>query len=394
MEYDVIVVGAGFSGAVTAQQLAQAGQKVLVLEKRPQIGGNMYDSADKNGVLVHWYGPHIFHTSSQKVWEYLQQFAQWEPYQHRVLGRIDGKLVPIPFNFTSLDTLFPPSQAQKIKEKLQSLFPGQATVSVLELLDSPDQTVSAFGNFVFEKVFLHYTAKQWGTPVDQVDRSVINRVPVVLGYDDRYFQDPFQAMPAGGFTPLFKKLLSHPNIEVRLNCDALALLSLNQQTGEIRFQGQVFSGPLVFTGPVDQLFGCQFGPLPYRSLNLVFEQLEYTDFQPAAVVNYPNEEAFTRITEFKKLTGQQLPGATTILKEYPLPYCPENPQGNTPYYVISSPENLARYQEYANLAAFFPNLHLCGRLAQYKYYNMDGAILQALNLSQQLLGCKPEQDKI
>ncbi len=394
MEYDVIVVGAGFSGAVTAQQLAQAGQKVLVLEKRPQIGGNMYDSADKNGVLVHWYGPHIFHTSSQKVWEYLQQFAQGEPYQHRVLGRIDGKLVPIPFNFTSLDTLFPPSQAQKIKEKLQSLFPGQATVSVLELLDSPDQTVSAFGNFVFEKVFLHYTAKQWGTPVDQVDRSVINRVPVVLGYDDRYFQDPFQAMPAGGFTPLFKKLLSHPNIEVRLNCDALALLSLNQQTGEIRFQGQVFSGPLVFTGPVDQLFGCQFGPLPYRSLNLVFEQLEYTDFQPAAVVNYPNEEAFTRITEFKKLTGQQLLGATTILKEYPLPYCPENPQGNTPYYVISSLENLARYQEYANLAAFFPNLHLCGRLAQYKYYNMDGAILQALNLSQQLLGCKPEQYKI
>lgn len=385
MEYNAIVVGSGFSGAVTARQLAQAGKKVLVLEKRPQTGGNMYDSPDENGVLVHWYGPHIFHTSSQRVWDYVQQFSRWEPYQHRVLGRIDGKLVPIPFNFTSLDALFPPQEAEEIKRKLQSLFPGQATASVLDLMNSPEEAVARFGSFVFEKVFLHYTAKQWGTPPSQVDRSVINRVPVVLGYDDRYFQDTFQAMPAGGFTPLFQSLLNHPNIEVRLNCDALPLLSLNQETGEIRFSGKAFTGPVVFTGPVDQLFGCRFGPLPYRSLNLVFEQLECTSFQPASVVNYPNEEAFTRITEFKKLTGQQLSGVTTILKEYPLPYRPESAQGNTPYYVISSPENLARYQQYARLAAAFPNLHLCGRLAQYKYYNMDGAILQALELSDRLL---------
>ncbi len=385
MQYDSIVVGAGFSGAVAARELSEAGKSVLVIEKRAQIGGNMYDSEDSNGVLVHWYGPHIFHTSSKDVFDYLKRFSNWQPYEHRVLGRIDGKHVPIPFNFRSLDLLFPAEQAELIKNKLTEQFPNQQKVSVLDLMNAKDETVKKFGEFVFEKVFLHYTAKQWGTPPEQVDRSVINRVPVVLGYDDRYFQDTYQFMPANGFTPIFESLLDHPAITVRLNCEAGTVLTLDQTQGKIYFEQAEFKGPVVFTGAIDQFFGYAYGQLPYRSLNLVFEQKPVTDFQPAAVVNYPNEESFTRITEFKKLGGRQVEGSTTILKEYPMPYDPTAEKGNIPYYVISSPENLSRYQQYAELADTFPNLHLCGRLAEYKYYNMDAAILQALRVSKKIL---------
>lgn len=385
MNYDVIVIGAGFSGAVTAQQMAQAGKKVLVIDKRPQIGGNMYDAPDENGVLVHWYGPHIFHTNSQQVWEYVQQFSKWFPYEHRVLGRIDGQLVPIPFNFKSLDTLFPKEKAQEIQKKLLDLFPGQRTASIMSLLSAKDETIHSFGEFVFEKVFLHYTAKQWGMPIDQVDRSVIDRVPVVLGYDDRYFQDTYQFMPEKGYTPIFEAMLDSPNIQVQTNREAGTMLKLDETNGVISLEGTPFQGPVIFTGAIDQLFGYAYGPLPYRSLRLDFQRLETTSFQPAAVVNYPNEEDFTRITEFKKLSGQELPGVTTILREYPMAYDPMAAQGNTPYYVISDPENLALYQRYVKLAEKFPNLFLCGRLAEYKYYNMDGAILQALRLSDSLL---------
>lgn len=385
MQYDSIVVGAGFSGAVAARELAEAGKSVLVIDKRTQIGGNMYDSEDSNGVLVHWYGPHIFHTSSKEVFDYLKRFSDWQPYEHRVLGRIDGKHVPIPFNFRSLDLLFPAEQAELIKNKLTEQFPNQQKVSVLDLMNAKDETVKKFGEFVFEKVFLHYTAKQWGTPPEQVDRSVINRVPVVLGYDDRYFQDTYQFMPANGFTPIFESLLDHPAITVRLNCEAGTVLTLDQTQGKIFFEQAAFDGPVVFTGAIDQLFGYAYGQLPYRSLNLVFEQKPVTDFQPAAVVNYPNEEAFTRITEFKKLGGRQVEDSTTILKEYPMQYDPKAEKGNIPYYVISSPENLRKYQRYAELGNTFSNLYLCGRLAEYKYYNMDAAILQALRVSKKIL---------
>lgn len=385
MHYDSIVVGAGFSGAVAARELAEAGKTVLVIDKRAQIGGNMYDSEDSNGVLVHWYGPHIFHTSSKDVFDYLKRFSDWSPYEHRVLGRIDGKHVPIPFNFRSLDLLFPAQKAELIKAKLTEQFPNQQKVSVLDLMNAEDITVKEFGDFVFEKVFLHYTAKQWGTPPAQVDRSVINRVPVVLGYDDRYFQDTYQFMPNNGFTPIFESLLDHPAITVRLNCEASTVLTLDQQHGRLYFNQEAFEGTVVFTGAIDQLFGYCYGSLPYRSLDLIFEQKPMTDFQPAAVVNYPNEEAFTRITEFKKLGGKQIKDSTTILKEYPMQYDPMEEKGNIPYYVISSTENLSRYQQYADLAASFPNLFLCGRLAEYKYYNMDAAILQALRLSKTIL---------
>lgn len=387
MNYDCIVVGAGFSGATAARELAEKfGKKVLVIDKRSHIGGNMYESQDTNGVSVHWYGPHIFHTNSEEVFKYLNRFSNWYPYEHRVLGRIDGKLVPIPFNFRSIDMLFSKKQADYIKEKLHSDFLEKYKVSVLDLMNHPDKEIKEFGKFVFDKVFVNYTAKQWGTAPENVDKSVINRVPVVLGYDDRYFQDKYQYMPEKGFTYIFRNMLNYPNISVRLNCNAIDILDLNMETKEISVDGKKFTGPVVFTGAIDELLGYIFGSLPYRSLDLVFEQKKCTTFQSAAVVNYPNEENFTRITEFKYLTHQNIENTTTILKEYPMQYDPNSKKGNIPYYTIENPANLLKYQKYADAAKTFKNLLLCGRLAEYKYYNMDAAVKRALELVEKIGG--------
>lgn len=370
---EALIIGAGFAGAVCARRLADRGYTVTLLEKRAHIAGNMYDGPDDLGIRVHWYGPHIFHTSSRRVWDYLCRYARFFPYEHRVLGRIDGRLVPIPFNFTSLEKLLP-EQAAALERQLSAAFPKQDRISILELLSRPEDSLRELGEYIYDRVFVHYTAKQWQLPIEQVDRSVINRVPVVLGYDDRYFRDTWQAMPEEGYLPLFQKLLE--GVEVRLNCDAMAHLELAE--GCIRLDGQERRGPVIYTGALDELFGRQYGPLPYRSLDLSTECRSQEWFQPAAVVNYPNEEAFTRITEFKYLTRQQIPNGTTIMKEYPLSYRPED--GSIPYYPIASPENEALYQRYRALAEGYPELYLCGRLAEYRYYNMDGVIERALEL--------------
>ncbi len=383
--FDILIVGAGFSGAVTARQMAEKyRKKVLILEKRPHIGGNMYEACLENGVRVHCYGPHIFHTNSREVFEYLQRFSDFYPYEHRVLGRIDGKLVPIPFNFTSLEALFPKEKAEAVKRALKAAYPSQQKISILELLKSPEGLIREFGEYVYDRVFVHYTAKQWQQPIEAVDTSVINRVPVVLGYDGRYFQDEFQYMPSQGYTKLFENLLEHPNIQVELNCDASERLVFEEASGRTLFDGEEFSGPVVYTGAPDVLLGCRLGALPYRSLDMIFKQLNEDEFQPAAVVNYPNEEDFTRITEFKHMTGQRITGRTAILKEYPAAYRPGAETGNIPYYPIQSPENQKLYNRYAESLSKFPNLFLCGRLAEYKYYNMDGAVYQALRLSEKL----------
>lgn len=375
-----LVIGAGFAGSVTARQLAEHGFRVRILERRAQIGGNMYDYP-RDGVLTHLYGPHIFHTGNREVFDYLSRFTRWIPYEHRVLGRIQGKYVPIPFNFRSMDLLFPAQEAARLRQKLADAYPGAERISVLDLMHSPDPDIARLGEFVFENVFVHYTAKQWGMPAEQVDTSVINRVPVVLGYDDRYFRDPIQAMPEHGFTPLFKAMLDHENITVELNTDARTRLTLTDD-GKILLDGTEFSGPVVYTGAPDELLDSRLGALPYRSLRLDFETLDTDSFQPASVVNYPNEEDFTRITEFKKLTGQQLPGRTVILREYPARYQPGT--GMEPYYPIDSPESHALYQQYREAFSRYPNLRFCGRLAEYRYYNMDAAVAAALRLSDEL----------
>lgn len=382
--FDVLVVGCGFSGAVTARCLAEKGKKVLILEKRNHIAGNMYDCPDENGILVHRYGPHIFHTSNLQVYKYLCRFSQFFPYGHRVLGKIDGKFVPIPFNFKSAELLFGDAAAKKLKDNLTSAFPGRTRITVPELLENRDESIKEAGRFIFEKVFLHYTAKQWAMPPEKVDRSVLSRVPVVLGYDDRYFSDPVQCMPSDGYTKLFENMLDHKNITVKLGFDAMQHLKADCDADKLTFDGEPVNIPVVWTGPADELFGCVYGRLPYRSLDLHFENYSKTQYQPASVVNYPNDELFTRITEFKYLTGQQIEGTTTIMKEYPSAYNPEAKTGNIPYYPVLNPENLAVYQKYSSLAQKFNNLYLCGRLAGYKYYNMDGAVANALALSEKI----------
>ena len=357
MEFDALIVGCGFSGAVCARVLAEEfGLRVRILEKRNHIAGNMYDEMDENGILVHRYGPHIFHTNSAEAFAYIEPFSDWFFYEHRVLGLIRDELVPIPFNFKSIDTLFAKEKAESLKEKLPAAFPGREKVTVSELVGAEDAELAELGRFVFDYVFKNYTAKQWGTPVETLDSGVINRVPVVLSYDDRYFQDSIQMMPKEGFTALFERLLSHP-----------------------------FNGICIYTGPADELFDFSYGPLPYRSLHMVFKHHEKTSFQPASVVNYPNDGDFTRITEFKKLTRQKKPGSTTVMYEYPRAYARGSEEAGIPYYAILNDENRALHAKYADLAKKIPGLHLCGRLADYAYYNMDAAILAALRLARSVV---------
>lgn len=379
---DAVVVGAGFAGAVTARRLADAGRSVLIIDKRLTIGGNAYDFYDECGVLVHKYGPHIFHTNNKTIFEYLQQFSSWIPYKHIVLGHIKEHMVPIPFNFTSLEAFYEAETAQHLESKLKSIFPNRTRVSVFDIMNCDDIDIKKLGSFIFKNVFVNYTSKQWGIPAHQVDASVINRVPVVIGHEDGYFEDEIQMMPEHGFTRIFENLLDHGNIQCSLGLPSESVLKLENE-GKMSIFGKAFSGPVIYTGPLDELFGYEFGPLPYRSLNLCFESHEMEWYQPTAVVNYPNEEAFTRITEFKWLTGQVLPNATTILYEYPADY---GKGGETdPYYPVENPKSHALYQAYYVRAKNWKNLHLCGRLALYKYLNMDAAIENALSVTDAIL---------
>ena len=383
MTVRAIVVGLGFAGSVLSRELAEAGFEVLALERRSQIAGNMYETVRANGVRVHQYGPHIFHANSGEVFDYLSQYSDFYPYTHRVLGRIQGKLVPIPFNFTSIDALFPKSEADDLEIRLTEAYPDRERVFVSELMNHKDPAIERLGKFIFENVFVNYTAKQWGIPASEVDVSVINRVPVVLSKDDRYFTDRIQQMPLNGYTPLFEKLLDHPGITLRLNTNAAERLSIDAASSRVYFDGEPFDGPVLWTGAIDELFRYSLGPLPYRSLNMVFEDLPIERYQKAAVVNYPNEEEFTRITEFKLMTRQVLPEDTTILKEYPLPYDPEKRM--EAYYPIFSAENQTLYDEYRALGAMIPNLRFCGRLAEYRYYNMDAVVERALQVAKEVI---------
>jgi len=365
--YDVIVVGAGFAGSVVSCELAKKGKRILVLEKRKQIGGNMYEFIDTNGIPIHKYGPHIFHTNSKEVFEYLKQFTDFFKYEHKVKGRIDGKLVPIPFNFTSLEILFSEKESNKIKEKLLNKYVENTKISILDLINDDDELIKEFGNYVYEKVFVNYTAKQWGIPAENVDKSVINRVPVILGYDDRYFQDTYQYMPKYGFTSIFKNMLKSPNITVQLNQNAVNRITVDTTKNIVYFDNKEFKGIIVYTGAIDEILNYKYGELPYRSINLVFEQHKYKEYQPVAVVNYPNEEKFTRITEFKHFypfdVNLQKKEDTTILKEYPLMYDKKSSKDLTPYYVITNECNLKCYNKYKEDVKDIKNLFFLRKIS-------------------------------
>ncbi len=381
MKYDAIIVGSGFAGSVLARMFAEDGMKVLVCEKRSHIAGNMYEEEQENGVRVHKYGPHIFHTNNKKVFNFLEKYGEWYFYEHRVLGKINNVLVPIPFNFKSLELLYSQQKANEIKSRLLEKYKNVEKVSILDLVNCSDEIIKEFGEFVYKNVFENYTAKQWNIPISEVSKTVINRVPVILSYDDRYFQDKYQFMPKNGYTKLFENLLAHDNITIKLNTDALNYLNVSKN--KIYVQEEEYSGIVIYTGQIDQLFNYKYGALPYRSLNLVFENYDMNYYQSSAVVNYPNEEQFTRITEFKYFSNQLINKKTTILKEYPRKYDYKD-EKSIPYYAIISDDNLMQYKKYYNLVEKIPNLYMCGRLAEYKYYNMDAVIERAFELYEEV----------
>lgn len=382
---DVLVVGAGYAGAVAARVLAEKGRRVLVLERRSHIGGNAYDRLDQAGVLIHQYGPHIFHTNDKKVFDWLSRFTQWRDYQHRVIANtpavMGGRMTfPVPFNLTSLETAFGQAEGKRLGDKLIAAYGAEKKVTILELRQNDDPEIAALADYVYQHVFVHYTMKQWGQRPEDIDPNTTARVPVFLSRDDRYFQDAYQGMPLEGYTPMFQRMLEHPNITVELGTDALERLDVGGAM--LKVDGVPFAGPVIYTGQADELFAFRFGPLPYRTLDFDFESLLQDDFQGYGTVNYTVDRAYTRITEFKHLTGQKLPGVTTIVKEYSRAYT--GAPGEIPYYAIINQENNARYGLYRAEAEKFPNLHLLGRLAEYKYYNMDAIAGKALELAERL----------
>lgn len=361
--FDYLVVGAGFAGAVTAERMARGyGKKVLVVDRREHVGGNAYDHYDNAGLLVHRYGPHIFHTNSEQVFQYLSQFTAWRQYEHRVLASVDGQLVPIPINLDTVNLLY--GLNLRSEPEVEAFFAARAEVRP-SIRTSEDVVVSKVGRDLYEKLFRNYTRKQWGKDPSELDAQVTARIPVRTNRDDRYFTDRFQAMPKHGYTRMFENMLDHPNIRLELGCD------FKDAIKDVKFR------EVIYSGPVDEFFDFRFGQLPYRSLRFQHQTLSTQYLQPVAVINYPNEHAYTRITEFKHLTGQSH-RQTSVVYEYPA-------SSGDPYYPVPTPENAALYKRYAELAASHSRVHFVGRLATYKYYNMDQVVAQALTLCKHLV---------
>ncbi|HEY0004639.1 MAG TPA: UDP-galactopyranose mutase [Pyrinomonadaceae bacterium] len=363
--FDYLIVGAGFAGSVLAERLASVlDKKVLIVDRRNHIGGNAYDHYNDAGILVHKYGPHIFHTNSREVFDYLSQFTEWRNYQHRVLASVDGMLLPIPINLDTINKLY---GLNLTSFQVEEFFASVAEPCA-ELRTSEDVVVGRVGRELYEKFFRNYTRKQWGLDPSELDASVTARVPTRTNRDDRYFTDTYQAMPLHGYTRMFENMLDHPNIKIMLNCD------YREIERDIKYR------EMVYTGPVDAFFDYQYGKLPYRSLEFKHETHNVEQFQPAPVVNYPNDYAYTRITEFKYLTGQEHK-QTSIVYEFP------QAEGD-PYYPVPRKENADIYAKYKALADETRGVHFVGRLATYKYYNMDQIVAQALTVFSKISGLK------
>lgn len=360
--FDYLIVGAGFAGAVIAERLASvAGKKVLVVDKRNHIGGNTYDYYDAAGILVHKYGPHIFHTNSKEVYDYLGKFTDWRPYEHRVLASVDGMLVPIPINLNTLNELYGLHlEASEVEAYLQLKSEEKAIIRTSE-----DVVLSKVGKDLYQKFFRGYTKKQWDLDPSELDASVTARIPVRFNRDNRYFTDTYQAMPALGYTRLFEQLLSHPNIKVMTNTD------YKEIEDSIAFK------KMIYTGPIDYYFDNCYGKLPYRSIEFQFRTFDTAVFQTTGTINYPNEHPYTRVTEFKYLSGQTHP-KTSVVYEFP------KAEGD-PYYPVPRPENAELYRKYQLLTRELPDVYFTGRLATYKYYNMDQVVAQSLSLFKKIM---------
>ena len=369
----IIVVGAGLSGATIARLFAEAGKDVTVIDRRSTLGGNAYDHRDKNGITVQEYGPHIFHTKEKEVFEFLSKFTEWYEYEHRVLANVKGKLVPVPFNLTSLYACFPTEKADRIKKILiEEVGEGKKT-PILQLKNHKNAEVREFAEFVYKNIFYKYTKKQWKMRPEELGEDVMNRVPVYVSYEDRYFTDEYQYMPQKGFTDLVSNMLRHPHILLKKGADAEKILSFAD--GKVYREGVEYDGIVIYTGRVEEIFGYKYGALPYRSLKFKFKTLNEESYQQAAVVNYTTGKRYTRITEFTKFTCDKQ-GKTVIVKEY----SKKCGKKDIPYYPIPVAKNLELYKKYEEEAAKYKNLYLLGRLANYKYINMDVAVLNAMKL--------------
>lgn len=380
--YDTIIVGAGIAGATVARKLAEeANQKVLVLERRNHIGGNCYDKKDEYGILIHEYGPHIFHTGDERVREFLSRFTEWYDFGHEVVAKVGDQLIPVPFNLNTLHMIYDKEKADYLEKKLIEEYGEGSRVPIMKLRENEDSDIREIAEYVYQNIFLKYTMKQWGQTPEEISPEVTGRVPIVISYDNRYFKDKYQSVPLHGFTLMFENMLNHPNIEVRTGVDCLDVLDFTEDT--IVFEGQSFVGNVIYTGALDELFDCRYGRLPYRSLDFQFEHLNQDSFQGHSVVNYTVSEDFTRITEFKYLTGQLKADGTTIVREYPFAYT--GAEGEIPYYAILNEDNEALYEKYKALTQRYRGFYLLGRLAEYKYYNIDAMAAKAMKLADALM---------
>ncbi|WP_455502571.1 UDP-galactopyranose mutase [Gemmiger sp.] len=370
-----LVVGCGLCGAVVARHLAEQGKQVEIWDRRDHIGGNMYDYKDEHGILVQKYGPHTFHTKVKELYDYMCRYGEWNAYKLTCGAAWDGKYTPTPFDFTTIDTFYPKDKAEQLKAKLQKAYAGQPTATVVDVLQNPDEDIRGYAEYLFQNDYAPYTAKQWGVSPSAIDPSVLKRVPLRFSYDEGYFDDAYQVMPAVSFTTFFEKLLDHPNIQVKLGVEALEHLKVEGDA--LKLDGDVVDFPVVYTGALDELFDNVYGRLPYRSLRFEWFYENKESLQDAPVVAYPQEPGYTRITEYKKLPVQNVQG-TTYAKEYPLTYKPE--EGAEPYYPVLTEESNKQYAQYRARAEKVKDLYLCGRLADFKYYNMDQALAKALEV--------------
>jgi UDP-galactopyranose mutase len=365
MKFDWLIVGAGLSGATFAERIAsQRNESVLIIDQRDHIAGNTWDEYNEQGILEHKYGPHIFHTNSKEVWDYLSKFTEWRPYFHKVLASVDGMLIPLPFNLNSIDMLFPEALSKKLSEKLINTYGFGNRVPILKLREAEDRDLCFLAEFVYQNVFEKYTNKQWGFKPEELSPSVTARVPIIVSRDDRYFQDTFQAMPKNGYGSMVRNMLKNSKIHTLLN------------TRWDDIKDKINFNRVIFTGPIDEYFGFKYGKLPYRSLYFDVKTLSRENYQSAAVINYPNEYEFTRITEQKWLTGQKSEN-TTIITEYPIEYIYGE---NIPYYPIPTENNKNQFKKYESEVGLDSKKTIfSGRLADYTYYNMDQAVASALS---------------
>lgn len=376
-QYDLIVVGCGFCGSVIARLAAEESKKrVLILEKRNHIAGNMYDEIDKSGILVQKYGPHIFHTEEDWIYEFISRFSNWYPYKTLYTVELDGKSIPAPFGFKAVKMLYSADKAECLIEKMKRLYSDRESVSVLELMDCPDADIAAFADMMYQKDYRPYAAKQWNLDPMELDRSVLERMPVLLSERDHYYDVKYELLPEKGYTEFFRSMLEHESIDIMLNTDACSFLEFDPGAGTCTRKGEVLTIPIVFTGALEDIFRST-DPLPYRSLWFDYKTMEMESYQPSAIQTYPQTHKYLRSTEYTKLMQHPPRGKTVVAFEYPVPYQKDAKLGREPYYPILTAQNTARNDIYLSLLGKTKNVFPCGRLADYKYYNMDSAIKRA-----------------